>query len=71
MDEKANILVVEDDYRRIKWFKDNLEKSCYLDVFEHANQGIKAVKEKKYDLIFLDHDLGGRVFVPSEDANTG
>lgn len=29
------------------------------------------VREKEYDLIFLDHDLGNREYVDSDDSNTG
>lgn len=28
-------------------------------------------KDLSWDLITLDHDLGNRIFVPSEDENTG
>ena len=71
MNTQLHILVIEDDHRRIRWFKDQLTGRCDLDIFENAKPGIKAVKAKKYDMIFLDHDLGNRIFVPSEDSNTG
>jgi CheY-like chemotaxis protein len=71
MEKRAHILVVEDDGRRIEWFMDRLKGRCVLDVFEKAEDGIRAVRDNKYDMIFLDHDLGGRIFVPSEDPETG
>lgn len=33
-----------------------------IEVLEH---------EREFDLMFLDHDLGGRVYVDSMDENTG
>ena len=71
MKKRFCILIIEDDHRRIRWFNNQLTGHCDLDVFENAELGIKAVKENKYDIIFLDHDLGGRIFVPSDDPNTG
>lgn len=32
-----------------------------------VGQAIKALKASKFDLISLDHDLGGRHYVPSDD----
>lgn len=29
------------------------------------------MSNEKFDFIFLDHDLGGQVYVDSEDENTG
>jgi len=64
-----NILVVEDDPNRIAWFKNKI--SVGLDICTTAKDAVARVNSKKYDFIFLDHDLGGRVFVPSEDEETG
>lgn len=64
------ILIVEDDFTRIKMFKSWLIGFDY-DVCEDADPAIEKVNNEKYDLIFLDHDLGGRVFVDSNDKNTG
>jgi|WetSurSiteA1Bulk_404760.scaffolds.fasta_scaffold00002_5 hypothetical protein len=35
-----------------------------------AEECIKKLN-RDWDLVSLDHDLGGRVYVPSEDTNTG
>ena len=43
-------------------------------VFDEADDTISALalmKDKPWDLIFLDHDLGGQVFVSSSHHNTG
>jgi CheY-like chemotaxis protein len=64
------ILIVEDDKQRIRWFKENLIGNS-LDIVETAASGIFLCETKKYDVIFLDHDLGGEIYVPSENENTG
>jgi CheY-like chemotaxis protein len=67
---KMKILIVEDDKTRIKWFKEELI-GFKVDIVETAKLGIALCKSRKYDLIFLDHDLGGEIYVPSENENTG
>jgi len=62
------ILVVEDNPERNKWFKSIFPMA---DFAIDAETGVKCVTENVYDSIFLDHDLGDRVFVDSEDMNTG
>ena len=61
-------LLVEDDKNRISWFKKRIKD---LDVAENAEDAIDKVAKIKYTRIWLDHDLGGRVFVDSSDSNTG
>lgn len=64
------ILVVEDSDERnqqfVKWLANH-----DLTIVVDAPEGIKKVKEGVYDVIFLDHDLGNRSGVPSDDPNTG
>ena len=64
------ILVLEDDPERIRmfrvWFKD-----YDMDMTDQASEAKKLLDSKLYDVIFLDHDLDGRVFVHSSEANTG
>lgn len=64
------ILIVEDNKARIKWFKEALIGHS-VDIVESADPAISLVKEKKYDVIFLDHDLGGEEYVDSNNDNTG
>ncbi len=64
------VLVVEDNPFRIKKFKSELRR-CAVDYTDNAHEGIFLVREKEYDLIFLDHDLGNRECVDSDDSNTG
>lgn len=65
------ILIVEDNYIRIKWFELKLQAFCELTVCEDAKSGIDKILTEKFDLIFLDHDLGGLVYVQSDENNTG
>jgi len=64
------ILILEDDPKRIGWFKEFTE-GHRADFVEDAVLAIMAVHRIKYDVIFLDHDLDERVYVPSEEPNTG
>lgn len=64
------VLVIEDNPVRIEKFKRALIGSV-VDYADNAHEGIILVKERRYDLIFLDHDLGGRQHVSSHDPNTG
>jgi len=58
------ILILEDEPIRITWF---LRRLCNHDVkvCVDSEDAIECLKINKYDLIFLDHDLGGQAFVPS------
>jgi CheY-like chemotaxis protein len=65
------ILIVEDDNERIKWFRSEFSWAD-LHIYEDAQPAIeKLEKDSEWDVIFLDHDLGWRVFVASSDSNTG
>jgi hypothetical protein len=69
-DSVKKIFILEDNDERIKWFK----KTFYFaDLFitKFANVAIAELKTVKYDIIFLDHDLDGQVFVNSNHENTG
>ena len=71
--DQLKILIVEDMSSRIEFFK-NKFKGHDLYFFDNAKDSIDALKlisDKPWDVVFLDHDLGGRVFVSSSDPNTG
>jgi len=63
------IFIIEDDLERIKWFRKNFSH-CDTTIVESVQEGINKFKPP-YSLIFLDHDLGGRQYVSSDDNNTG
>jgi CheY-like chemotaxis protein len=67
------IFILEDEKNRIDWFKENLKNLFFdLTIATSYDEGIKLFSLKeKYDLILLDHDLGGRMYVDSNDENTG
>jgi CheY-like chemotaxis protein len=65
------ILIIEDDPARIFWFREKLRSICEPVILETADEGARAVRQEQFDIIFLDHDLGGEVFVASEEKNTG
>ena len=64
-----NILVLDDNQHRISFFQSGL-KQHKLTISRHALAAINALKVVSFDLIFLDHDLGG-VPTDPEDENCG
>lgn len=69
--KNAKILVLEDDQLRIKFFKKIFKE--YTVVFvDHVNDAIYINETLgPFDVNFLDHDLGGKVYVPSSHPDTG
>ncbi len=65
-----NILVVEDSEERNQHFRQWLQGHEF-SIAINAEEGLRLLHAKKYDVIFLDHDLGDRSGVPSDDPNTG
>ena len=62
-----DILVLEDDPVRHIAFKKQLTGSNYV-IVETAQEAIDQLREKTWDCLFLDHDLGGRVYEDSGDG---
>lgn len=63
------VFILEDDAERIAQFKlhlDGLDTVIAENIVDAA-----AVLNGPWDYVFLDHDLGGKVFVAPEDENTG
>jgi DNA-binding LytR/AlgR family response regulator len=65
------IFILEDDPNRVEWLKENFNPGIELDITEMAETGMKWLREREYDVIFLDHDLGGERMVSSDVWNTG
>jgi len=59
----VKIFILEDNEFRIKTFKQSLIGHS-VDIVTTVKDG-RPLVEEKYDLIFLDHDLGGETYVPS------
>lgn len=72
---QARIFILEDNSERNAFFRRVLPvkfPSASIEMYEDAESAIKALdKDRHYDIILLDHDLGGKVFVKSSDPNTG
>lgn len=72
------ILILEDDMNRMKQFNERMDElnshttfDCEMVHVETAKECIEQLESNKFDLILLDHDLGGKVFVNTNDINTG
>lgn len=65
------ILFLDDDLNRIKHFLRVMPDSYHILIVETAESAIKALKEHKFDHVFLDHDLGGEAWVNSSRPDTG
>lgn len=64
------ILVVEDSEERNVQFRKWLANHDYVIAVD-AEEGLRLLHASQYDVIFLDHDLGNRSGVDSNDPNTG
>lgn len=77
MTDPQRILVLEDDPNRQLQFKDRfIEKSesgtkIQYTIVESAKDCISLLEASEWNLVILDHDLGGEVFVESLRPNTG
>jgi len=72
---KESIFILEDNLERIRVFKRDLPikyPRAEIVITDQAEEAIKILKpESHWDIILLDHDLGGKIFVNSSDPNTG
>lgn len=64
------IFILEDDQLRINAFVNAWAGYHDLRVATSVPEA-KQLWAPPYDLVCLDHDLGGEIFVPSEHENTG
>ena len=62
------ILVLEDMEPRKLQFKGQ-HGHHYLKIVETPQECIKELEENEWDWLFLDHDLGGEVFCPSDEKS--
>ena len=64
------ILILEDDPERMKNFRNAFAKD-EIHHAEHAHDAIELLRNNTYDLICLDHDLGGtQINFDPEDCGT-
>lgn len=64
------IFILEDNPDRMIKFRRELIGHT-IDHAETTEQGTSLVVAHKYDLLFLDHDLGGKEMVDSSNEDTG
>ena len=64
-----NILILEDKHIRLKTFK-RLFPDSQITHVETSKEAIEKLKNSSWDMLFLDHDLGGQEMVASGE-NTG
>ena len=75
--KKMKILLIDDD----EWVRDSLtlfleSEGCHLKALETAEEGLKALKDEKYDIIITDYWLPGmdgldflsRIYSPNSNA---
>jgi CheY-like chemotaxis protein len=62
------VLFLDDDPVRHKAMRDMLPGITHVYT---ADEAIEALSVGDYSEVFLDHDLGGEVYVDSEEYNTG
>lgn len=67
---QMRILVLDDSKSRHEQFRKNLPYTWDLWFTYEAEECIDLLDTQKWDVLFLDHDLGNRVFCPS-DENSG
>lgn len=61
------VFILEDDPERIRWFREYFfnDEVTFIESCKQADQF-----KPPYDLILLDHDLGGRQLEDHEDSGT-
>jgi len=64
--------ILEDMDIRIEAFKKWYGEQHELVIAKNATEAIDILsKDLNFDVLFLDHDLGDRIFVSTKDENTG
>lgn len=68
----STILILEDDVERIKGFAQAFQNSPHeIFITDQVDQCIEILQKNVIDLAYLDHDLGGKVFVDPAQEPTG
>lgn len=62
------MLFLDDDPARHSKFQ---SRCPYATRVETSAATIKQLSENEFDIVFLDHDLGGEIFVDSDREDTG
>jgi hypothetical protein len=65
-----NVLWLDDSFERTKIFRSRAPFSVLTKTAQECIDALKSTDET-WDIVFLDHDLGGKIFVDVDDPNTG
>lgn len=66
------ILILEDDANRISGFAQAYHNTPFtIFITDQVDQCIEILQKHPVQLAYLDHDLGGKVFVDSDKEPTG
>ncbi len=69
---RQQVLFLDDDHKRIDAIRARLASGrCDLTVVETADECIARLRAARYDLVMLDHDLGGETFCDSSREDCG
>jgi DNA-binding response OmpR family regulator len=60
---KERILILEDSLERHRQFREKF--GLHVVIVDTTSEAIKLLAEKRWDILFLDHDLGDEGNVPS------
>jgi len=64
------IFILEDDAKRTEWFNKKFIQNEVI-VSDNVKDALAILESNDFDIFFLDHDLGGQVYVDSGEFNTG
>jgi len=68
------MFVLDDDADRMAYIIHILSREfpgCTIASASTLNSAKRMLQEDIFDVLFLDHDLGGMIYVPSENPDTG
>lgn len=62
------VLVIEDEEHRRAWFR---ERFADAHITADVDEAIAWLQEREYDALFLDHDLGEKIYAGSDEPRPG
>jgi hypothetical protein len=65
---KKKILFLDDSEERINRFKAKFVHD-YISISRTASEAISLLEKNSFDILFLDHDLGGKIYCPSDEVS--
>jgi DNA-binding LytR/AlgR family response regulator len=65
--QNLNVFILDDDPNRVSWFRRALI-GYHIDFAANVADSLLMLRNCEYDIIFLDHDLGGP-FTPGDDGD--